>query len=502
MAQSRPSKPARFDPRRIIEEIQAETSEAGSSSNETHKNSSDEDEDDFMSDKYLPTEETMQPLTYTDKRRRVEHHRATKSRPASESRNRERKSLQEREEEARRAGLDRDLLAEAEIIAGGGKLPPEDRHGKVDWQALTLPDSQTTDAFAAPTQEPTSTIGVENGTAKAMKMMLAMGYKRGQALGRRDQSHGQTADQEVEEVEEEEEEDDDDNSRKEQAANRGSPHDEEEDEDAESLSTDEEAALEQELQQSQAAEEDEYLAGGISTSRFGADFQAESQERSSHPGPLEPDQRWLGANRRSGLGMVPKTPPAVSKAIREASEAATMARERAEAKQHQKQKQEQEQEQEQKEADFLARVSQAHQDRHTDGLISRSRKTLVSLDRQCGVAYSPLWLDSGLYFYMSGHSSPHLPQSSLSTTTTLDEKMQKDPATRDAVELLLAAFSSDRVQMHDALTFCNLPPASQLDLILKTLRTQHNYCLFCGCAYQSAMELAQRCPGQSEDLHD
>jgi hypothetical protein len=30
----------------------------------------------------------------------------------------------------------------------------------------------------------------------------------------------------------------------------------------------------------------------------------------------------------------------------------------------------------------------------------------------------------------------------------------------------------------------------------------HHYCLFCGCAYADADELAQQCPGTDEEAHD
>ncbi|KAL7753448.1 hypothetical protein RI367_001223 [Sorochytrium milnesiophthora] len=46
-----------------------------------------------------------------------------------------------------------------------------------------------------------------------------------------------------------------------------------------------------------------------------------------------------------------------------------------------------------------------------------------------------------------------------------------------------------------------LEPADQLDRLLDTLRTTYHYCIYCGCKYTTAAELAQNCPGKSRDEH-
>uniref|UniRef100_A0A6T8WGS4 G-patch domain-containing protein n=1 Tax=Chlamydomonas leiostraca TaxID=1034604 RepID=A0A6T8WGS4_9CHLO len=43
--------------------------------------------------------------------------------------------------------------------------------------------------------------------------------------------------------------------------------------------------------------------------------------------------------------------------------------------------------------------------------------------------------------------------------------------------------------------------SEQLHTMLAFLRSKHQYCVFCGCAYSSAEELGEHCPGEAEDDH-
>lgn len=110
-----------------------------------------EDEDDFMSDKFLvgPSSTLQQPTTYSDQRKRKQL--------ASHARSQKR-SRAEREIEARTEGLSRDLIAEQlrpTVIQESKHLLPKD-----------------------PPQPSTH--------SKAVQMMLKMGYKPGKALGLQD----------------------------------------------------------------------------------------------------------------------------------------------------------------------------------------------------------------------------------------------------------------------------------------------------------------------------
>lgn len=448
------TKPTRFDALSLLREIQSEPSPPSAAPKQPQNDSHQvEDEDDFMSDKFLITTQDKRPLTYTNRRRRLEAHHS--------SRAKQRKSNKEREEQARQEGLDRDLLAEAEIIAGGGKLPPEGKHGARRW------DLMQRDQVGGAAEN----VG-DDGTAKAMRMMLAMGYRRGEALGRQMQaSTDRDGDrQSIEEEESEEEEG-------KQTAAEGSP----DETDSESLDSDEEQQAQQARQASQERAEDEYLTGGISEASFTTKME-EPRSGIVHAQlePLRPDQRWLGLHRRAGIGMIPKTSPDVAEAIR--AKAASSRQSVAEPSSA--------------ESDFRTRISSAHQQRHNANLLSRARQALIHLDQSSSIQYNPLWLNVDIYRLLTGQTPTSL------TNATIDQRMQTDPSFRSAVQLLQLAFSSNQQQIEEAKQFIELDTKNQLVLVLDCLRRDHLYCLFCGCQYTTAEQLNDECPGEEENDHD
>uniref|UniRef100_V5ENA3 DUF4187 domain-containing protein n=2 Tax=Kalmanozyma brasiliensis (strain GHG001) TaxID=1365824 RepID=V5ENA3_KALBG len=452
------SKKSGFDPLKLLSEIRAEPSSTAGPSTRKQDEEPD-DEDDFMSDRYLPTSEPKQALTYTDKRRRLDAHHSRRDAP---------KSLKQREEEAREEGLERDLLAEAEIVAGGGVLPPEGKDGMRRWDRL---EESEKGQISGTVREG------EDGTAKAMRMMLAMGYRRGEALGKRRQEpsrpDGGVA------AEEEEESDDETVGRaaltdtKAASAAETAQRNPPDDTDPESLDTDEEQALEQDRRASQAREEDEYLAGSSSAAP-----PTNTLIRSKQTEPLRPDQRWLGLNRRAGIGLIPKTSTNISAAILAKASSQPTSEQAATD-------------------DFRNRISRQHQQRQDFALLVRARKTLIQLDQAAGTQYNPLWLDGELYHVLSGHTP------SPADATTIDEKMQRDAAFKEAVELLQLVFGSeDAERVKEAKLFVELETRAQLELVLEDLRGRHAYCLFCGCQYADKEDMDKSCPGLEEDDHD
>jgi hypothetical protein len=47
-----------------------------------------------------------------------------------------------------------------------------------------------------------------------------------------------------------------------------------------------------------------------------------------------------------------------------------------------------------------------------------------------------------------------------------------------------------------------LPPAEQLSAVLGRLRQHYCYCLYCGCRYDSDLDMQQHCPGPTEADHE
>ena len=54
----------------------------------------------------------------------------------------------------------------------------------------------------------------------------------------------------------------------------------------------------------------------------------------------------------------------------------------------------------------------------------------------------------------------------------------------------------------EARQFCSLEASTRLKLTLEHLRKAHHYCIFCGCQYDDEEDLATNCPGETEEDHD
>ncbi|KAA1466132.1 RNA-binding domain-containing protein [Dentipellis sp. KUC8613] len=57
-------------------------------------------------------------------------------------------------------------------------------------------------------------------------------------------------------------------------------------------------------------------------------------------------------------------------------------------------------------------------------------------------------------------------------------------------------------QLEKAVQFLSLPPQDKLQAVLDYLRSQYHYCFWCGTEYSNAAELQELCPGPEEDAHD
>ncbi|KAJ8595345.1 hypothetical protein M405DRAFT_371719 [Rhizopogon salebrosus TDB-379] len=56
--------------------------------------------------------------------------------------------------------------------------------------------------------------------------------------------------------------------------------------------------------------------------------------------------------------------------------------------------------------------------------------------------------------------------------------------------------------IEEAIYFLRLGPRDRLKLLLDYLREKYSYCFWCGTQYEDAGDLAQNCPGPEEDDHD
>lgn len=81
--------------------------------------------------------------------------------------------------------------------------------------------------------------------------------------------------------------------------------------------------------------------------------------------------------------------------------------------------------------------------------------------------------------------------------TSLDEDEDADDSkTPTAVE----QFPQEVIE--EAIYFLRLGPRDRLKLLLDYLREKYSYCFWCGTQYEDAIDLEQNCPGLEEDDHD
>ncbi|KAG2158847.1 uncharacterized protein EDB93DRAFT_1237667 [Suillus bovinus] len=81
--------------------------------------------------------------------------------------------------------------------------------------------------------------------------------------------------------------------------------------------------------------------------------------------------------------------------------------------------------------------------------------------------------------------------------TSLDEDEDaEDSKTPTAVE----QFPQEVIE--EAVYFLRLGPRDRLKLLLDYLREKYSYCFWCGTQYEDAIDLEQNCPGPEEDDHD
>lgn len=129
----------------------------------------DEDEDDFMSDKFLAAasnEDSKRQKTYSQMRKEAVRKAEDNGRI---------KSRAEREKEAREEGLKRSLIFDHNATAAAG---PSSRSGS------------STPALEGDKGSSTSAQTGSKGSSKALDMMLKMGFKPGEALGKRARAPG------------------------------------------------------------------------------------------------------------------------------------------------------------------------------------------------------------------------------------------------------------------------------------------------------------------------
>lgn len=86
---------------------------------------------------------------------------------------------------------------------------------------------------------------------------------------------------------------------------------------------------------------------------------------------------------------------------------------------------------------------------------------------------------------------------SLLPVTSLDENEDTDDSETPTT---VKQFPQEVIE--EAVYFLRLGPRDRLKLLLDYLRGKYSYCFWCGTQYEDAIDLEQNCPGPEEDDHD
>ncbi|KAH7904145.1 hypothetical protein BJ138DRAFT_1184209 [Hygrophoropsis aurantiaca] len=187
------------------------------------------------------------------------------------------------------------------------------------------------------------------------------------------------------------------------------------------------------------------------------------------------------------------------------------------------------------EATFRDRTAREYEARRAEGRLGAARRTCAALDEKAGAGFNLLLLDpsdpesipTGLIRALEEYQYPHATTSAATTfAAPPDSALQPpDPARlraqmqADALVPLHHASDGDDVDrdaehedtpeytretVEEAAYFVRLGPQPRLRLLLAHLRETYAYCFWCGAQYadRAEMEGVGGCPGAEEEDHD
>ncbi|EIW61709.1 uncharacterized protein TRAVEDRAFT_70009 [Trametes versicolor FP-101664 SS1] len=382
-----------------------------------------DEEDDYLSDKFLvaaaSTSTSVAPKTYAQRRKEAQ--------AAAAARNAENRKLGARA--AREDALSRSLFERA--------------------------------------QEEARESGQQN---KALAMMMKMGFKPGQALGKEEEAK----------------------------ANKGEDGEEAEGSGAPAVPA-----------QASEQEEDEPRRAGIGARqrpKVDADEEAEKPQATSSGHRIVPIgiSEWEG---KKGIGLRKRA--ASPSAPERRAKMAKMAEDR-------------------DHTSFRDRARAEYEERRAVGQLGPAQRTCATLDEKAGIEFNVLWLspehpetfpeglldaldDPVLVATIQRQRADHSLEGRLRAKmqadalrplkSTLDDvDADADDSSADKAELLKAPYSEE--DLGEALQFLRLNPRDRLTLVLDYLRRKYTYCFWCGTQYDGLEDMESNCPGAEEDAHD
>ncbi|GAA5919075.1 hypothetical protein JCM6882_003713 [Rhodosporidiobolus microsporus] len=177
---------------------------------------------------------------------------------------------------------------------------------------------------------------------------------------------------------------------------------------------------------------------------------------------------------------------------------------------------------------YLASLKTSIDARRAFGLLRSARRTCEELDRRAGVEDSPMWrdpeeeerektrLERRRVFDRVDDELDSDDERKVGDKEARDKKRSARRGGGDENGLAYETGLSDTVvdvdppgagagrsaaDVEEEEEWFSMDVQSRLGLTLAYLRRKYNYCLWCGCQYDDAADLAQHCPGEEEELH-
>ncbi|KAG7097148.1 hypothetical protein E1B28_004526 [Marasmius oreades] len=168
---------------------------------------------------------------------------------------------------------------------------------------------------------------------------------------------------------------------------------------------------------------------------------------------------------------------------------------------------------------FRVRTRLEYLERRAEGQLGPAQRTCVNLDEKAGKKFNVLWLNpENLDSFSPGlvHSLGQRPQreNSAGLATRLRKEMESDAlssVTHDYDDLVESNISDTSLDsnsefsqnvLDEASQFLRLQARDRLELVLTYLRDEYAYCFWCGTEYEGQEEMEEKCPGVDEECHD
>ncbi|KAI0637805.1 hypothetical protein C8Q77DRAFT_1048037 [Trametes polyzona] len=175
---------------------------------------------------------------------------------------------------------------------------------------------------------------------------------------------------------------------------------------------------------------------------------------------------------------------------------------------------------------FRDRARQEYEERRAIGRLGPAQRTCATLDEKAGIQFNVLWLnpespetfpeglldaldDPALTAAIQRQRPDHSLEGRLRAKMQADalrplkgslDDVDADDGDDAKAELRRAPYSEEDLQ--EAVQFLRLNPQDRLTLVLDYLRRKYAYCFWCGTQYDDEEDMDANCPGPEEDAHD